>query len=327
MADGDQDGALQLFDEAEQAALAAGNSTLIGMARFNAGYLELTRGDYQQAETRLRAAHAALAGGNHHHGAARSLAALGSVALHEQRTADAVELLRESIELANRIGDRGIMAWALELLGDTLAATEPQRAARLLGAAEALREALESSLEGIELALHEQALASLEPVDVAAAWDVGPRAVARRRGGVRAQRLANASYARSSTWARSSSPTAMPLGPSRFSIAPGGNARTSPGAGSSPATHMSSDGASSSPARQPRQRRSCAGSSSIASAKASPTATTCSHAPPSSHVHARRIICARGTSGSSQSSAIRCCRCDDCARPCTASSSAPRPPA
>ena len=55
------------------------------------------------------------------------------------------------------------MAWALELLGDTLAETEPQRAARLLGAAEALREALESTLEGIELALHEQALASLEP--------------------------------------------------------------------------------------------------------------------------------------------------------------------
>src|SRR6478609_4577962 len=173
MADGDQDGALQLFDEAEQAALAAGNTTVIGFARFNAGYLELTRGDYQQAETRLRAAHAALAGGHHHHGAARSLAALGSVALHEQRTADAVELLRESIELANRIGDRGIMAWALELLGDTLAATEPQRAARLLGAAEALREALESTLEGIELALHEQALAALEPADIDDAWASG----------------------------------------------------------------------------------------------------------------------------------------------------------
>ena len=58
------------------------------------------------------------------------------------------------------------MAWALELLGDTLAETEPQRAARLLGAAEALREALESTLEGIELTLHEQALASLEPADI-----------------------------------------------------------------------------------------------------------------------------------------------------------------
>ena len=46
IAEGDPDGALQLFDEAEQAALAAGNPQLLGMARFNAGYLELTRGDY-----------------------------------------------------------------------------------------------------------------------------------------------------------------------------------------------------------------------------------------------------------------------------------------
>ena len=327
IAEGDEDGALQLFDEAEQAAVARATSSCVGLARFNAGYLELTRGDYPQAEVRLQAAHAVLAGAGHHHGAARSLAALGSVALHEHRTADAVERLRESIELANRVGDRGIMAWALELLGDTLAETEPQRAARLLGAAEALREALESTLEGIELALHEQALASLEPADVRDAWASGRALSPDDAAAFALSGLENASYARSSTCARSSSPTAMPLGPSRFSIAPAGNARTSPGAGSSPATHMSSDGASSSPARQPRQRRSCDGSSSIASANASPTAATCSHAPPSSHVHARRIICARGTSGSSQSSAIRCCRCDDCERPCTASSSAPRPPA
>jgi tetratricopeptide (TPR) repeat protein len=173
LAEGDPDGALQLFDEAEQAAVAADDPQLLGLARFNAGYLELTRGDYRQAEARLQAAHAALAGASHHHGAARSLAALGSVALHEHRTGDAVELLRESIELANRIGDRGIIAWALELLGDTLAETEPQRAARLLGAAEALREALESTLEGIELALHEEALASLESADISDAWGSG----------------------------------------------------------------------------------------------------------------------------------------------------------
>jgi len=114
-----------------------------------------------------------LAGAGHHHGAARSLAALGSVALHEHRTADAVERLRESIELAARVGDRGITAWALELLGAALAETEPQRAARLLGAADALREALESPLEGIELALHLQAMATLEPAETDAAWESG----------------------------------------------------------------------------------------------------------------------------------------------------------
>jgi predicted ATPase/class 3 adenylate cyclase len=173
VAEGDEEGALQLFDEAEQAGLATGNEQIVGMARFNAGYLELTRGDYPAAEARLQAAHAALAGAGHHHGAARSLAALGSVALHEGRTADAVERLRESIELAARVGDRGILAWALELLGAALVETEPQRAARLLGAADTLRQTLESPLQGIERALHMQTMASLESVDVEAAWESG----------------------------------------------------------------------------------------------------------------------------------------------------------
>jgi predicted ATPase/class 3 adenylate cyclase len=173
IAEGDPEGALALFEETEAAAAAAGNLALLGMARFNAGYLELTRGDYAQAQLRLEAARETLVGAGHHHGAARSLAALGSVALHEQRTGDAERNLRQSIELARTVGDHGILAWAIELLGANRAATDPQPAARLLGAAEALRESLGSTLEGIELALHEGALEALAPVDVAAAWAAG----------------------------------------------------------------------------------------------------------------------------------------------------------
>lgn len=173
IADGDPDGAIALFDEAEAAADAVGNLPLLGMARFNAGYLELTRGNYEQAELRLEAARETLVAAGHPHGAARSLAALGSVALHEQRTADAERHLRQSIELARTVGDLGILAWALELLGANRAATDPEMATRLLGAAEALRESLGSDLEGIELALHERALETLTPVDIAAYWAAG----------------------------------------------------------------------------------------------------------------------------------------------------------
>ena len=173
IADGDPDGAIALFDEAEAAADAVGNLPLLGMARFNAGYLELTRGNYEQAELRLEAARETLVAAGHPHGAARSLAALGSVALHEQRTADAERHLRQSIELARTVGDLGILAWALELLGANRAATDPEIATRLLGAAEALRESLGSDLEGIELALHERALEMLTPVDIAAYWAAG----------------------------------------------------------------------------------------------------------------------------------------------------------
>ena len=173
IADGDPDGAIALFDEAEAAAAAVGNLQLLGMARFNAGYLELTRSNYEQAELRLEAARETLVAAGHPHGVARSLTALGSVALHAQRTADAERHLRQSIELARTVGDLGILAWALELLGANRAATDPELASRLLGAAEALRESLGSDLEGIELALHERALETLTPVDIAAYWAAG----------------------------------------------------------------------------------------------------------------------------------------------------------
>ena len=158
IAEGDPDAAIRLFAEAEAAAAACDDVSLLGMARFNAGYLELTRGDYQQAELWLEAARETLTPAGHHHGAARSLAALGSVALHQQRQADAERHLRQSIELARTVGDHGILAWALELLGVNRATTDPATAARLLGAAEALRGSLGSELEGIELALHLSAL-------------------------------------------------------------------------------------------------------------------------------------------------------------------------
>ena len=173
IADGDPDGAIALFAEAEAAAATVGDLSLLGMARFNAGYLELTRGDYGQAVLRLEKARQTLVAAGNHHGAARSLAALGSVALHEQRPADAERHLRESIELARTVGDLGILAWALELLGANRAATDPELAARVLGAAEALRESLGAELEGIELALHERALEALPAADVAAYWAAG----------------------------------------------------------------------------------------------------------------------------------------------------------
>ena len=95
------------------------------------------------------------------------------MALHEQRTADAERYLRQSIELARRAGDLGNLAWALELLGANRAATDSETAARLLGAAEALRESLGSELEGTELALHELAVERLAPANLAANWAAG----------------------------------------------------------------------------------------------------------------------------------------------------------
>jgi predicted ATPase/class 3 adenylate cyclase len=173
IADGDLDGAMQLFEEAEARAAAAEDGRILGMAQFNAGYLELTRGHYEQARLRLEAAYETFATASDLHGSTRSLAALGSVALHEQRTADAECHLRQSIELAQTAGDLGNLAWALELIGANRATTNSETAARLLGAAEALRESLGSELEGIELSLHERAVDTLAPADITANWAAG----------------------------------------------------------------------------------------------------------------------------------------------------------
>ena len=112
LAEGDPTRALGLFDEADAIASAAGAPRLVGMARFNAGYLELERGDYVSARERFESARAQFTAVNNTYGVARTLAGLGAVALHEGRSDDAVAPLRESIELASSMGDRENMVWA-----------------------------------------------------------------------------------------------------------------------------------------------------------------------------------------------------------------------
>jgi hypothetical protein len=75
------------------------------------------------------------------------------------------------------MGDQENMAWALQLFGVAVADSQCDVAARILGATEALRETLGSKLEGIELTLHERALAALashlRPAALAEAWAAG----------------------------------------------------------------------------------------------------------------------------------------------------------
>ena len=130
------------------------------MSRFNLGYLELAAGDYRAANTELAAAHESFVAAGDLYGVGRSLAALGSVALHRDMGAEAIGLLQESLRNSRALSDLDDIAWALELLGVALAERgDPSgvalaergdpSAARLLGAAEALRERLGGALEGV----------------------------------------------------------------------------------------------------------------------------------------------------------------------------------
>lgn len=177
LAEGDADHAAAFFREAGETGREIQDNRILGMSRFNLGYLELATGNYQAAQTELEAARDGFAAAGDRYGETRSLAALGSLALHQERSDRAVPLLQQSLRLSRTLADLDDIAWALELLGVALAELQDQRAPQLLGAAEALRERLGGTLEGAELALHKRGLAALAlPPDNAAAtttWATG----------------------------------------------------------------------------------------------------------------------------------------------------------
>ncbi len=174
---GDRVEAARLFEEATERAQRSGDLMTLSMARLNLGYLALSGGDHQRAEAALGAARDGFAELRNDYGVARSLAGLGSVAIHKRRTGDAVRHLRASLELERIAQDAENVAWPLQLLGIAETETAPMRAATLLGAAEAIRESLDLPLQDVELALHEQAvtrLAALLDADtLSAAWKDG----------------------------------------------------------------------------------------------------------------------------------------------------------
>jgi tetratricopeptide (TPR) repeat protein len=172
LAAGDRLEAAGVFREAVATSTGIGDSRLVAMSRFNLGYLELAAGDYGAANTELAAAHASFVAAGDLYGVGRSLAALGSVALHQDRSAEAIGLLQESLRNSRALSDLDDMAWALELLGVALAELGDPSATLLLGAAEALRERLGGALEGVELALHERALGRLGAT-ADSAWAAG----------------------------------------------------------------------------------------------------------------------------------------------------------
>jgi len=184
LGENDADQARRSFEEAVALGSKANDWPAVAMARFNLGYVALSAGEFASARAEFDAARSAFAGMRDDYGVSRSLAALGAVALHERDPGAAVPLLRESLALSSAHDDRDDMAWALQLLGVAAAANDAPRAARLLGAAEALRHSLGLDLEGVELKLHERALKevrwTLAPEALEATWASG-RAMSREQ--------------------------------------------------------------------------------------------------------------------------------------------------
>jgi hypothetical protein len=92
--------------------------------------------------------------------------------------ARALDLLRESLALRQELGDRRTLPDNLEELADAFGAQQhPERAARLLGAAEALREVIHMPVRSSDQSDYQRivgiARAQLDEATFAAAWAEG----------------------------------------------------------------------------------------------------------------------------------------------------------
>jgi len=161
LARGDVDGARAVLGEAVTRGAASGESWVTAMATFNLAYISLSLRDFARARGEMEDALAQFRPSEDQYGVARSLTGLGAIAVHSGEWNAAIAPLRESLALLLTLGDREGPAWALELMGDALAATDPEGSARLLGAAEALREQLGISLVDTEIDPHERAIERL----------------------------------------------------------------------------------------------------------------------------------------------------------------------
>ena len=180
LVDIDPAAATELVERGEEAARASGNPFVIGAASMAHGRLLGRQGQTDAAVERFATASARFAEiGDERLGlAARS--DLGHALRRGGRLAEAMAIYRETIGGWIHLGHRGAVANQLENIAYVAADTDqPERAARLLGAAAAIRAAADAPMameEGPEFELFVERLRSVLTADVfTAAWDAGGR--------------------------------------------------------------------------------------------------------------------------------------------------------
>ncbi len=138
---GDDGAAAAAFTEAAELARAGGYTWFLGIATGNLGDLLRDQGDYVQARARLEEAHEIFRELGDERFITVSLVNLGFLAAREGRNDEAEGIMREGLVYAEALVDTELAIWCLtELSALTLSKGDAERAARLTGAMEALRE-------------------------------------------------------------------------------------------------------------------------------------------------------------------------------------------
>ena len=178
LAGGDSKKARPLLEEAVGLSRELDEKPVAARAINNLGDLALTVGEYARAETLFQESLELLRELGDTSNVARSLFNLGAAALQLGQHGRARSRFRESIGLSHKMEDKEDLAWCLEgFAALAVAEEEPDRAARLLGAAGGLLEAMGGEFKPFERLLHEEtvvrARGRLPPHSFDAGWAEG----------------------------------------------------------------------------------------------------------------------------------------------------------
>jgi predicted ATPase/DNA-binding SARP family transcriptional activator len=162
LAAGDVERAGPLLDQAVEVGRRAGDERILALAVNNLGDYALTRGDHARARPLFEESLGLLRARGDTTNVARALFNLGAADLELGRHDAAAAHFREGLELAGDAGDREDLAWLLEgSAALAMARADAERAATLLGAAEALLAAMGADHKPYERSLRDRTHAAV----------------------------------------------------------------------------------------------------------------------------------------------------------------------
>jgi predicted ATPase len=159
---GDDERAVAAYTESADLARAGGYTWILAMATANLGALEQEQEEYAHARVRYEESLALFRQVGDERFAAAALCNLGSLAAREGRNDEAEALLHESLEGARVLVDKELAIWCLEELAAlAVFRGDGERAAKLTGSIETLREETGHVPQPGERRLNEQTRAAL----------------------------------------------------------------------------------------------------------------------------------------------------------------------
>jgi tetratricopeptide (TPR) repeat protein len=175
---GDRERANSLSERAAELYRESGDRRGHALAVSNLGGIALEHGEYAKAASLSEQAYGLFETLEDSEGMAFALVNQGFAALSEHEHERALELLRQALRLLAELEFRDVIGYCFEGLAAVLAFTgQAEAAARLLGAAEALRESLGVDLAPAERETHEETAAAVRRAlgeeQFSAAWRLG----------------------------------------------------------------------------------------------------------------------------------------------------------